>query len=85
MKTKAGNDVPDMRVEVIELRADVKARDLRVLDGVVGGVACGLALIAQLGGLQRIQVDELSVVDFAALSEIVMGFMPPGLRIGETA
>ena len=61
-----------------------KARDLRCLDGVVGQVAQGIALIAHCCRIPVAQAEELSVEDFARLSTIVGDFLPDGLMAGDT-
>lgn len=68
----------------VTVRVDVRAKDLRCMDGVNGEVAKTIALIAHLTGLMVKQVDDLPVADFAKLAEIVGEFVPNGQETGET-
>lgn len=80
-----GKVLDELSVSEMTIRSDVRARDLQAMDDATGEVGKTLALIAKLSGLTKRQVDELGVADFAAIGEIVAGFMPPGLLTGGTA
>jgi len=61
------------------------AGDLRVLDSATGEIGKAFALAARLTGLDVKDVDKLAMEDFASISAIIEGFMPPGLQIGQTS
>lgn len=61
------------------------AKDLRIIDGHAGEVAKILAMIARLTGLAMVEVDNLSIADVSGLTNIIEGFMEPGLPTGQTA
>jgi len=69
----------------LQLRTAIKARDLRVTDGVTGEISKTLALIAQLAGISVREADELSIEDIAVIGEILGNLLPAGLLTGPTA
>ena len=79
-----GEPIAGMEVTEVKVRPDVRARDLRALDGVEGEIGRTIALIGQLTSLTRDHVEDLSVEDFTALGEMIADFMPPGLPTGAT-
>lgn len=71
-------------VSIITLRRPT-AKDMRITDGITGEVAKSLALIGELSGLGRQQVDKLDVADMVAIGEIIEDFIAPGPKTGATS
>jgi hypothetical protein len=62
----------DERIETIDeltMRTEVKAKDLRAIDGSEGDVAKAIALVAHLTGQPVRVIDELSKDDFGFFAE----------------
>lgn len=70
-------------IEEVTVRRPI-AKDFLATDGVQGDVAKSLAMIEQLTGLMRVQVEKLDGVDMAAIGSIIEGFMEPGPQTGAT-
>jgi hypothetical protein len=75
------------RTEVLTFR-EPRAGDMAAAIDAGGKDAPGtmiLALAARCTGLTRAQVEDLSIDDFLALSEVANSFLGAGLGIGKTA
>lgn len=62
-----------------------KGRHLKATDRTVGDAAKTLALIASCTGVPPEFLDDLDIVDFTALGEIIEGFSKAPRRTGETS
>lgn len=62
-----------------------KGRHLKATDRVVGEAAKTLALIASCIGVPPEMLDDLDIVDFTVLGEIIEGFSKAPRRTGETS
>jgi hypothetical protein len=79
-----GSDERHETIASVEVRRPV-AKDFRMLDSVIAGdVGKSLAMIEQLTGLMRVQVDKLDGLDMTAIGAIIEGFMEPGPPTGGT-
>lgn len=62
-----------------------KGKHLKATDSVIGEAAKTLALIAACADVPQPALNELDIVDFTALGEIVEGFTKAPRRTGETS
>jgi hypothetical protein len=75
------------RIATLEFR-EPRAGDMAAAmdaGGAGGNGSMMLALAARCCGLTRAQVEDLSVEDFFALSEVASGFLQPGQETGPNA
>lgn len=67
----------------LTLRTEIKAKDLRAIDGHDGDVAKAIAMIARLSGRSIAEIDELGAEDFGELAELIDSFTMPGRKTGD--
>lgn len=82
---RGGGGTPtEEHITEVTVKPLAKAKDLKCLDHATGKVEMGIALIAHCCGLPVQAVEEMGIEDFGALTEMVAGFLPDGLKIGAT-
>ena len=64
---------PEKQVTEVKVKDRIKGADLLVLDTVTGEQAGALAMIGQLTGLSKRQVEQLDSYDIAQLGAIIAG------------
>lgn len=81
---RVGGQDRDETVSEVSLRR-MNAGDLRLMDTVKGDMNKALTLLARLSGLDQRTIDKIDAEDLTNLSAIIEGFMPAGLKTGETS